>query len=75
MKNISMLQIKGSLVDIALGWWYIVQERSEIDYGIDTKVFRWIGASGTAKKKKYLTMDDLESATRGRQKHYGRVNP
>jgi hypothetical protein len=51
MKNISMLQIKGSLVDIALGWWYIVQERSEIDYGIDTKVFRWIGASGTAKKK------------------------
>jgi hypothetical protein len=29
-----------------------VQERSEIDYGIETKVFRWIGASGTAKKKK-----------------------
>jgi hypothetical protein len=52
-----------------------VQERSEIDYGIETKVFRWIGASGTAKKKKNLTMDDLESATRGRQKHYGRVNP
>jgi hypothetical protein len=40
MKNISMLQIKGGLVDIALGWWYILQERSEINYGIDTKVFR-----------------------------------